>query len=353
MQLTDRQCWKVIRQLASAKNKEYRALLNEQFRDIDQTILIQGQTRDAFLRRYGIKSLDEFFDEYRKQTKSAPDTSDWIENLDSESLLIFLDFRCRVLQQMYDYYGQYNNIDRNVIQNIIDGTRLSPLAKFKINPSNNKPALAYSRKPGRVVGGEKKLKDLNMTVDELSEQALAQTMGKLVGGYMDTQKASFSHTFELATGLVTQNTKVSGEKTGYGYKGKVAITPQKPTIEQKQEEQPLPPAKRKDDMEFIGFDGGGQPLYLKNGVKVNMLGMPTSVKLVYDVSYKLIVDVDETEKVKQLETDEIEDNKQQLVGIDIEGRPVYERDGNYYSSTGKLLPDDVYFEPVEQSTFNR
>lgn len=352
MQLTERQCWKVMRQLASAKNKEYRAILNEQFKDIDQTIQIQGQTRDAFLRRYGIKSLDEFFDEYRKQTKSEPDTSDWIENLDSQSLLIFLDFRCRVLQQIYDYYDKYNNIDRNVIQNIIDGTRLSPLAKFKINPRNNKPALAYSRKPGRAAGGEKKLKELNMTVDELSEQALAQTMGKLVGGYMDTQKASFSHTIDLATGLVTQNTKVSGERTGYAYKGKVAITPQKPVIEQEKEKDILPPAKRKNDMEFIGFDGGGQPLYIKDGVKVDMLGRQTSAKVMYDTSHKLIVDVDETEKVEQID-EELETSASKMVGLDIEGRPVYERDGHYYSSTDKLLPDDVYFEPVDQSVFNR
>ena len=309
MQLTERQCWKVIRQLVKGKNKEYKSLLYGLFgKNTEKTKQIQGRTRDAFLHRYSIRTLGDFFAEYREQTKSEPDTSDWIDNLDSESLLLFLDFRCRVLQQIYDYFGHYNAIDQDTIYQIIDGTKLSKLAKFKVN-SKNEPAIAYSRKPDRAAGGEKKLKELNMTVDELSEQALAQTMGKLVGGYMDTQKVSFDHAIRFTTTLTTYNTKPAGEKTGYVYKGEVEIIPQKPIQEPKKEQSTQTTTqkiRKNEDMEFIGFDGGGLPLYIKDGIKVNLLGIPTSVKIVYDVGYNELINITEEEYLDQLLHNEVD-----------------------------------------------
>ena len=87
------------------------------------------------------------------------------------------------------------------------------------------------------------------------------------------------------------------------------------------------------------------PLYIKNGVKVDMLGVPTSAKVEYDTCHNRILKADETDTYKN--------DSSRLVGLDIEGCPVYECDGDYYSSTGERLPDDVYFESVDNSSFNR
>ncbi len=293
-QLTERQCWKVIRILASEKNNEYKELLNILFRkNIEKTKQIQGYTRDAFLRKFNIDSLGQFFYQYREATESDPDMNNWLDNLNSESLLIFLDFRCRVLQRIYNYYAQYKNIDDRIITQIIDETKLSPLSKFKID-SNGNVMLSYSRKPGRAPRGEKKLKELQISTNDLYEQALAQVMGKLVGGYMQAQKVTEKDAMALASTLVTQNVNHKREKTGYQYQGKDPIVPQKPVVveEAKSIQQENPKGNECDidnieidenKMYVIGFGEDKMPIYLYKGQKVNFFREPIPyAKIVYD-----------------------------------------------------------------------
>jgi len=339
MELTKRQCWKVIRQLVSAKNKEYREFLNVTFNDLTQTRQIQGYTRDVFLKKYGIYSLNEFFELYKKRTGSEPDRKDWIENLGSESLLIFLDFRCRALQEIYDYYLKYNNISKNVIEKITTGTKLSPLAKFKLS-EKNKIELMYSRKPSRLVGGEKKLSQLNMSDDELSEQALAQTMSELASGYMTTQDESSTKAVELCQKLVTTNLTYRNEKRGYQYRGIVKIEPKQYEMQESKssKEDKVEPSKQSNSY-IIGFDKNRMPIFIRNGKQVNLIGnlIPDEV-VVYDIHYNPIINFSDAEN---------------FIGIDIEGRPVYEYEGDYYNSLGERLPDDTYIQTGLNDGFER
>jgi len=338
MELTDRQCWKVIRQLVSDKNKEYREFLNSTFNDWTQTRQIQGYTRDMFLRKYGIYSLNDFFERYKKCTGSEPDRRDWIENLGAESLLIFLDFRCRALQQIYDYYSRFNNISKNVIEQIIAGTKLSLLAKFKMN-ENNRIELIYSRKPGRVAGGEKKLSQLDMNDNELNEQALAQTISKLVSEYMATQNEYLSNAIGLAKSLTTTNLTHRKERKGYQYKGDIKIQlrqcdlkANKPLISQLNNE-----PRKKNDSYIIGFDKNRKPIFIRNGKQLNWRNdLASDEDLVYDVHGNPIIHFSCAEN---------------FVGLDVEGRPVYEYENEYYNSLGERLPDDTYIQTGEYGIF--
>ena len=330
MELTDRQCWKVMRQLVSSKNKEYREFLNGTFNDWSQIRQIQGYTRDTFLRKYGIYSLNDFFERYKKYTGAEPDRKDWIENLGSESLLIFLDFRCRVLQEIYDYYSKYNNISQNVIERITTGTKLSLLSKFKTN-ENNRVELIYSRKPERIAGGEKKLSQLNMNEDELNEQALAQTITKLVGGYIATQKESSYNAIRLAKSLVTTNVTHRNEKKGYQYKGDIILPKQQELKVAKSAKLQMPQIERKqNESSIIGFDKNRKPIFIRNGKQLNWRNeLALDEDIVYDLHGNLIVNFSSSEN---------------FIGLDIEGRPVYEYEDEYYNSLGERLPDDIYIQ---------
>ncbi|MBQ7880819.1 MAG: hypothetical protein IJ358_03150 [Clostridia bacterium] len=330
MQLTERQCWKVIRGLVTAKNDEYSKFLGQANFDVVQKRQILGYTRDAFLRQFGLSSVADFFDEYVRSVKAEPNRSRWLENLSSESLLLFLDFRCRILQSLYDNYYRIKSADN--VKQIVDGVKVSKLSAF------NGGRLIYSSKPKRVAG-EKKLSELNLSQNEISELALLQTMDSIAQKYATRFEKPIHQVLDLAYNLHTSNVDDRGFVTGYRLKSKIEF----------QHDAPKPPKSaptiskdKEKPIRLVGYDEYRNHVFIKNGQYVSIMGEPIPyVNIVYDKDGNEIV------------AEEYEDDasKGKFIGVDIQGTPVYDVDGEYYTSTGKRLPDDVFIDNTQDDTF--
>lgn len=265
-QLTERQCWKIIRDLVSDKNKEYSSFLLKIF-DTTQSQEIHGYTRDMFLGKFRLYSLAEFNEYARGKLKDKEPNARWLENLACEDLLLFLDFRCRSLQEIYDYYKTNGTINKSDIKDIITRTKISSLAVY------NNGKLICGGKPKRVEG-ELKLVDMELTKNQLNEQALLQIAGKIAGKYASVQKAKPEEAVKLASLLVTSNIDLNGFRTGYKIKGEITL-PQ--VIEEKSSNgliaKEIKAGERpKSEFKFVDYDVLGNPIFERGGEYCNFFG---------------------------------------------------------------------------------
>lgn len=172
--LTDRQRWDIMRQLVKDKNSEYQRFLTWNFNgDRIMRTICQGHTRDYFLLNYGIQ-----YDE-NKMGK------DWLKNLSAEDLLVFLDFRCRVLQTMYDitcFDGKYGRrkLDERQICDVISKTPLSKYAQW----GDCSQHLMLTGRPKKI-RGETDVSDITdkHEFSRIAKIGLADVMGSLVYNY--------------------------------------------------------------------------------------------------------------------------------------------------------------------------
>ncbi len=208
MRLTDRQCWDIIRALVKVKNDEYSALLLSWF-DNSQMRQVLGYTRDTFLSKMGISSLGQFNSDIKRFGHRQP-ASQWLDNLSSEDLVLFLDFRCRFLQKIYDYYNQYGNISVNEIKSIVNETNISKLK------GHNYSSLICTGKPERGVG-EKKVSELTIEPTRLKNAALNQTLNNMVDNYIDIQNKPIEEVVEIAKKIKTYNIDLNGNITGFEF----------------------------------------------------------------------------------------------------------------------------------------
>lgn len=330
-QLTERQCWKVIRDLVSEKNAEYNKLLNMYLPD-ERNVLL-GKTRDLFLARYGFNSLADFND-YARRMNGKPPIDRWLENLSSEDLLLFLDFRCNTLQQMYEQCRKSNSLSANEVQSICMQVNISKLAKY------NGCKLNCTGKPPRVKG-EAKLADMTMTANDLREQALSQVLGKMAGNYAFLNNAEIDKAESLANTLSTHNINLMKRITGYKLKGQVqAVMPEVVEEEVVHVKEEHAPVIDENQVHVIGFDAEKAPIFMRGKDYVNILGQVIApVEAVYDLNRNLI------KPEKSL--------IRRCIGLDIQGTPVYEMEDGYYNSLGEMVDEDVFIDNTQDNMFDR
>lgn len=342
MKLTERQCWKIVRQLVTDKNVEYKQFLKTVFDfsrepenfgkfDTEQLKQIQGYTRDEFLFKCGFISL-ESFNQYVQDVNPRGVNSRWLENLSSADLILFLDFRCRILQSMYNYYKQYHQLEKADIKNIVRGTELNELSRRK------RYKLECVGKPARLQG-EAKLADLGMSESEMAELAIAQVLGSMAGEYVANKKGKIEEAEKYANQVKTSNIDYDGKLTGHQLKGKVKsiLMPAQDKLKFVDE--------RVDNGEyktvFVGYDANKNKVFMRGNDYVSFIGVKVSpVKIVYDREGNLIQNssqgANELEEDCQLDVEH--------VGKNIHGTPVYEYKGEYYSSLGEPVRYDEYID---------
>ncbi|MFQ6724415.1 MAG: hypothetical protein ACLRFE_03700 [Clostridia bacterium] len=239
--MTDRQCWDALRDMVRAKNDEYSAFLYSLF-DNGQMRDVLGYTRDTFLSKMGFNSLSEFNTYVKKKYKTV--ASQWIDNLSCEDLMLFLDFRCRYLQEIYDYYNTSGGrISKDNIKNIVQKTKVSRLRGY------NYSRLKCSGKPPRRKG-EKKIEDMHFQSNEIQAQAIEQTLIDIAFDYKQVNNASDELIEEIIAKVRTSNINIRGNLTGHKFKGKINMN----KITDSHEE-----SIEKEDM--VGFTIQGSPVY--------------------------------------------------------------------------------------------
>ena len=316
MKLTERQRWDVIRAMVKQKNDEYSAFLLKFF-DQKQMSQIVGITRNEFWDKCRGNKPNPML---RNQPVSQASSS-WLDDLSSEDLLIFLDYRCNLLQMLYKYYKMNRTLDKAVIKSAAQNTPVNKLIAY------NDGYLMHTGKPARAKD-EIKVKDLNLSEEQLKREALAQTMGVLASTYAQVKKVDIIDSKKLASKMVTYNANPDGLITGYQFKGEVSDC--SPLNISKIELEDSAKTSKETDLKLYGFDGDGMPVFSKKGKLVNLIGESVDRdRVVYDSRKR---------KMEQ-DFDAIEE-KAKHVGFDGEGRPVYQYKNDYYNSIGQLVEED-------------
>ncbi len=278
MKLTERQRWDVMRAMVKQKNDEYSSFLLR-FYDQKHMQNMLGITRDTFLVkcRLNPRATIEELEAQVKFLGNKP-SSNWIDNLSSEDLLLFLDYRCKVLQQIYKYYKMYRRLDRNDVAHIIGSTPLNELIGY------NYGKLLPTGKPERAKG-EPKASELGLTNEQLMQEALAETMGRLASTYSQNQGCSIITAQNKARNLVTYNIDPDGYKVGYQFTEIINICEPLNTPKIKLEEPPKRQnASKDDDMVMQGLDAQHHPIFLLKGKYVNSRMVEVSASdIVYDI----------------------------------------------------------------------
>ena len=207
--LTDRQRWDIMRLMIKQKNEEYSSFLFRFF-DSVQMKLVAATTRDNFLSQCKIsgQNLVVGLEEHAKKNTKVAKTS-WIDNLSSEDLLIFLDYRCRVLQQIYKHYRSYNNITKHDISYICANTLINKLAMY------NRGRLTCGGRPEKLEN-ELPINELGCDIYMLQRQAINQTADELMENCIRAN-LPFEQVYKSATELATYNVNHKGHVTGCMY----------------------------------------------------------------------------------------------------------------------------------------
>ena len=365
MALTERQCWKVVRQLVVEKNNEYRDFLSEMF-GIDGYKEILGHTRKMFLEKFGIKTWENFEARAMDKNGGKKPNSQWLENLSVNDLLLFLDFRCRILQDIYDLGKKNNTISKRDVKIIIDSTNLSTLANY------NSVELQCGSKPARVEG-EKKNSELEYSSAELKEMALQQVLGGMAEAYIKNLKIDVKSAVNVVNGIKTFNVTPKGEQTGYKLREpvEVAQSEQKTAKKMTYEEEYHAKLAEKNPIKAIGFsaDPSEGPICVKvvdgkkvfvntfnelrpNAVIVQTLGGTKILPFTQDdyVNDPSIIEMLEHCAIEEKFRKEPPTHKQKQVGLNIQGTPVYEdENGDRYTSTGERVAEDEFIDNSEDN----
>ena len=323
MQLTKRQRWDIIRKLVSDKNKEYARFLTEHV-GAENLSLCVGYTKNLYLGKFGFSSESNF--RYLLKHRGITPAREWLDNLSSEDLLLFLDFRCRTLQAMYDYCSKHDGISVSDIYDIIANTKRSSLINY------NAGRLKATGKP-KAQDNELSVNDLDLTEDEKCEQALSQIMGIIAINHAKMTDSNLDKAVEKVSKLNTSNIDPKGFVTGYKFIAKLNIDALKEKKDKNDEI--IDDSKPR----LVGFDINKFPVFMKGDDFVSITGEKLHyVKVVYDRN-----------KVKIEEEDELDVEPQpKFVGLDIQGSPVYQHEDGYYTSTGRKLDEDEYIYSKEE-----
>lgn len=323
MKLTERQCWDIIRKLVSDKNKEYAKFLSQNVGRENMSLCI-GYTKSLYLNKFALSTEREF--KYLLKRRGIQPQKEWLDNLSSEDLLLFLDFRCTTLQKMYDFLKIHGSITHEDVINLIAGTKRSSLINY------NAGRLKATGRP-EAVENEESIEDLGF-IEENIEKAISQQAEKIARGHSMRLGVSLQSALNEANKLKTHNINNNGEITGYSNRLMLKLGESDKQEKQKRTVNP-------DKIHLVGFDAKKAPIFMIKDQFVDIVGKPIPpVEIVYDLDKN------------KIEQDVQGSNQVRFVGFDIQGSPVYEDEYGYFNSIGERLPDDVYIES-EEDLFGR
>ena len=209
--LTDRQRWDIMRSMIKQKNEEYNSFLFRFF-DSMQIKQIAGTVRDYFLGQCRITgdNLVVGLEDHATKSSTKLSKTSWIDNLSSEDLLILLDYRCRVLQDMYKHYKIYQNITKHDVRYICANTAINKLGLY------NNGRLSCGGRPDKAEN-ELSVKDLGIDNYKLQQIAVNQTADELMERCFRAKSPSRETLYKLASMLTTYNVDPVGHITGYKY----------------------------------------------------------------------------------------------------------------------------------------
>ena len=354
MELTELQRWELIREMVKQKNKEYRNLLCPLFFNNSQTTKLLGITRDTFLSKCGYRSnnpIVKFEDSIRNSGRKPQ--SNWLDNLSSEDLLLFLDYRCRALQQIYKHCKMNRSINLNDIKAILEKTEVNELIGY------NNGKLVCSGAPKRTKQ-EDKITEFDLKDKDLRQQAIIDTMGHLASIYTFYKKVPIEKSKDMALKLVTYTFDEMGHLKGDKLNIEAKAIPTKPidlSISSKPVENSIlaiaeSQKKSEPEMKLVGFDKHMIPILLTEGGYINAFDDKVSVEdIKYDIGRNEIKrQTTTTQIIPQKELEDALTNAKHK-GFDIQGTPIYEYNGEYYSSIGEKLPEDITILPLDDDLF--
>lgn len=214
MQPSKRQCWDVMRKLVKEKNAEYQRFLGWNFNgDSVMRTICQGHTRDYFLGNYGI-----VYDENSMG-------KDWLKNLSAEDLLIFLDFRCKLLQQLYKITGFDGRFGKNTLSEgeiceVISKTPLNKYARWE--DGEQKLMLTGRPKKTKREANVEDIKDF-VRFKNLAKDVLQIVMGNLYYNYLE-EGENYDEIDEVSNNIVTTTFYVNDRfPHGIKFNGRVKL----------------------------------------------------------------------------------------------------------------------------------
>ena len=296
MELTERQCWDVIRKMVGDKYKDHAGFVTMVIdEDYDK---LTGNIKRVYLNKFGFETEADF--KYLIKNRGVQTKRDWMDNLSSEDLLIFLDYFCRSLQDMYQYYGK----NKRNLEHVPDSKKMFESDTKKILETTGRhPAFKYNTKrlkaTGRpeAVADEKKVSALGLTEKDLQRQALVQVIGDIAYKYsrftLVDIKTSVEKVITLKTHTINSKGYVEGFINNLKPQDVLAYLDEKyglNKINDEINELNRPHAseiKVEDDssskLERVGYDSSKMPIYKQGENYVDLIGRPVSPEMiVYD-----------------------------------------------------------------------
>ncbi len=366
MKLTEAQCWDIIRQMVSDKYRDHASFVgNALGTGYDK---LAGNIKRVYLNKFGFETELDF--KYLIKKRGVQPKKDWIDNLSSEDLLIFMDYFCRSVQEMYTYYHD----NKRNLELVIDTKKAFEEDTKKIlNKTGRHPAFKYNTKRIKATGrplevqGEKKYTTLGLGAKELQHQALLQVVGNMAYKYarftLTDIKTSVEHAVTLKTHTTNNKGFVEGFINNITAEEVLAYLDEKYNIKKIDEEiqnlkhpEATPVKKvntdtKNPEIDVIGFNEHKMPIFMRGDDFVDILGRVIApVEPVYDRNMNKI-EKEQKSKVKQvLEYDEY--SKPKFVGLDIQGTPIYEDEQGYVSSTGERVEEeDLFIDNTQDDVF--
>ena len=211
--LTERQRWDIVRSLIKQSDEEFNSFLFRFF-DPVQIKFIKASLRDNFLDQWCNGSMALIVNSEGAKDNSNSSKIKWIDNLSSEELLLFLDYRCRVLKQVYKHYKTHRNITKHDINYISANTLVNKLAMCNDN------RLTCTGRPEKREN-ELSLKDLEgklgIDIYTLRRPAINQIVDELMEKCVKSNNLSLDQVYQYASALVTHNVDLMGHVTGCTY----------------------------------------------------------------------------------------------------------------------------------------
>lgn len=214
MVLTKKQCWDIIRKMVSDKYNAHSSFIASVVGDGYN--LLTGNIKRVYLNKFNLETESDFKELLKK--RGVKPKREWLDNLSSEDLLIFLDYFCRSLQMMYEYYDNNKQLFKQSVdakkrfeketKNILSCTEPHRSRKYNVG------RLKATGCP-KEVDGEKVYTELGLSDKELQKQAIIQVVAYISYNYALKSLIDIEDAIERVITLRTHTVNNRGYVEGY------------------------------------------------------------------------------------------------------------------------------------------
>lgn len=352
MQLTKTQCWDVIRKMVSDKYRDHSSFVGGVIGDDYDKLA--GNIKRVYLNRFGFETEADF--KYLIKNRGVQPKKDWLDNLSSEDLLIFLDYFNKSLQDMYFYYKDNKQglaSSRDVKKTFERDT------KSILQNTPRHQAIKYNTKRLKATGRPEPLKGevaytkIGIGIDKLQKQAIIQTMANIAYRFARFTLTDIEDTIGRVITLKTHTTNLKGFVEGYINDIKLdevleyfdmvyGVEKVNKEVDELRHSHIKPATKTTEpQVEIVGFNKYKFPICMKGDKYVDIVGNEVIPdEMVYD------------RNMNPLEDEEEQSSKPKYVGLDIQGTPIYEDEYGYISSTGeRIAEEDLFIDNTQDGGF--